>query len=423
MGEQVIDFLSLAPLALILIGLTAAVLLDSYTRRDRRRIMLLILLAVFLHVAENYLDYRLSLDDTVLQFRTVNSIVGYSLRPLIIVLFFYLLKPDRKYWIGWTLAALNAAVYMTALFSDVCFSFFADGFHRGPLGLTCYYVSGALFAYLIYLTIREYRRIQKRDLLLPLLSDLFIAVAVVFDFSLGPIPMPVSALTVALVSSCVINYIWLHLQYVRAHERQLIDGQQFQIMLSQIQPHFLYNSLTAIRDTYRSDTARGERAITEFADYLRHNMDSLTEEAPIPFAKELDHVRCYLDLQKLRFGDELRVVYDLESTDFLLPTLTLQPLVENAVSHGVRKSESGRGTVTIRSREFPDCRELSVTDDGPGFDPERLRDDSDRSHIGLRNVRERLQRTSVGELRIDSAPGKGTTVTIILPIAEEGTEC
>ena len=109
------------------------------------------------------------------------------------------------------------------------------------------------------------------------------------------------------------------------------------------------------------------------------------------------------------------MAYDLESTDFRLPTLTLQPLVENAVTYGVRKSETGRGTVTIRSREYPDRWEVSVTDDGPGFVPDSLPGDSERSHVGLRNVRERLKHTCGGELRIDSVLGEGTTATIILP--------
>ena len=98
-----------------------------------------------------------------------------------------------------------------------------------------------------------------------------------------------------------------------------------------------------------------------------------------------------------------------------MPTLTLQPLVENAVTYGVRKSETGCGTVTIRSRAFPDRWEVSVTDDGPGFVPDSLPGDSERSHVGLRNVRERLKHTCGGELRIDSVLGEGTTVTIVLP--------
>ena len=148
-------------------------------------------------------------------------------------------------------------------------------------------------------------------------------------------------------------------------------------------------------------------------------MDSLFEDKPLPFEEELKHVEGYLALQKLRFEDELIVKYDLECTDFTIPVLTLQPLVENAVTYGVRKSDSGMGAVTIRTRSYADRIEVSVMDDGPGFVYEVLPDDQARSHTGLKNVRERLMRVAGAKLVIDSVIGRGTTVTIILPQEEK----
>ena len=416
MRDFFVEVLCLAPLVILLIGLIFAVLLDGATRDTQRRMLLLILLVEFLLVVQNYTDYLMEPLRSAAFVKTIISLTGYILRPLMFVLLFRLVAPDKRFWAAWGLVGLNAAVYLTALFSRAAFYFDENStFHRGPLGFTCFYISAALFVYLIWLTISENSRLRMKALSLPLLSDLFITAAVLFDVFSPYRAYPISAFTIALICGSVLYYIWLHLLFEREHERELLDGQYFQIMLSQIQPHFLYNSLGAIRDTYRGDARRGEQAITEFAEYLRHNMDSLTQEQPIPFTEELAHVRCYLDLQTLRFGDDLNVAYDLESTDFSLPTLTLQPLVENAVTYGVRKNESGRGTVTVRSREFPDRWEVSVTDDGPGFVPDSLPGDSERSHIGLHNVRERLKFKSGGELRIDSALGEGTTATIILP--------
>ncbi len=185
------------------------------------------------------------------------------------------------------------------------------------------------------------------------------------------------------------------------------------IMLSQIQPHFLYNTLGAIQALCQGNPA-AEEATVKFARYLRGNMDAITAEAVIPFARELAHTRLYLELEQLRFEDALQVRYDLQCTDFQVPTLTLQPLVENAVRHGIRGSERGRGVVTIATREFPDRYEISVTDDGPGFEPGVQLNDG-RSHVGIQNVRDRLARVVGGELRIDSVIGQGTTATIILP--------
>ncbi len=188
------------------------------------------------------------------------------------------------------------------------------------------------------------------------------------------------------------------------------------ILLAQIQPHFLYNSLSTVKYLCRKDPEKAEEAITRFSEYLRHNMDSLTMDMPIPFTKALDHTKAYLELQRLRFGDDLKVEFDLECEDFNIPSLTLQPIVENAVTYGVRKKESGEGTIVVRTRRFDDHVEVSVTDDGPGFDYDEATSNSERSHLGIKNVKERLSRIAGGELKIDSEKGKGTVVTILLPV-------
>ena len=186
------------------------------------------------------------------------------------------------------------------------------------------------------------------------------------------------------------------------------------ILLSQLQPHFLCNTLGAIGGMCKTD-ADAKDAINMFSRYLRENVDAVGQDAPVPFEQELDHAKTYLMLEQLRFGDDLKCVYDIGCTDFQLPTLTLQPLVENAVRHGIRGTEDGTGTVTISSRELEKKWEVSVADDGAGFDPALPPSEDGRSHIGLRNVRTRLQLVSHGRLRIDSEFGCGSVVTIEIP--------
>ena len=191
---------------------------------------------------------------------------------------------------------------------------------------------------------------------------------------------------------------------------------QTEIMLSQIQPHFLYNTLGAIQELCDSDPKAAGAATARFSRYLQGNMMSLAESGAIAFEVELKHTKAYLELEQLRFMDKLIVRYEITCTDFELPTLTLQPIAENAVWHGARGKKKGAGTVILASREYPDRWEITVTDDGPGFDPEAptLRNDG-RAHIGIQNVRERLRSISGGDLRIESEIGKGTKATIILP--------
>ncbi len=192
-------------------------------------------------------------------------------------------------------------------------------------------------------------------------------------------------------------------------ERKIVNMQQ-DLMLSQIQPHFLYNSLTAIAQLCESDPSKAKTATISFADYLRGNMDALKSKEPVPFSKELEHIENYLYLEQIRFGDDLEVIYDIETVDFRVPVLSVQPLVENAVKHGIKR----KGTIVIRSMELPDAYEVEVIDNGVGFERNQKKDDG-KSHIGIQNVRNRLGEMCKGELSYVDTPGGGTTAIIRIP--------
>ena len=189
------------------------------------------------------------------------------------------------------------------------------------------------------------------------------------------------------------------------------------IMVSQIQPHFLYNSLTSIAQLCEKNPSQAKKATIEFADYMRHNMNSLKDEKPVPFENELAHLKTYLSLEKMRFGDDLNIVFDIKTTDFLIPSLAIQPLVENAVKHGVGMKEDG-GTVTIATEEFENHFEITVSDDGVGFDVSVPKNDG-RAHVGMENVKNRLSTMCNATIETKSVLGEGTTVKIIIPKEEE----
>lgn len=197
--------------------------------------------------------------------------------------------------------------------------------------------------------------------------------------------------------------------------QELLKNQlEIDLLLGQIQPHFLFNVLYVIQELCCIDPETASGAIEDFSKYLRHNMDSISVRTPIPFKEELEHVKHYVSLQQLRFGDALDVQYELGCTDFSMPTLTLQPIVENAVRYGVRMAPKGRGRVLVRTSEQPDFYEIDVIDNGPGFDESHVPDDG-ISHTGLSNVRKRLKYISGGELTVISKAGEGTTVRMTLP--------
>ncbi len=224
--------------------------------------------------------------------------------------------------------------------------------------------------------------------------------------------------TVNVMAAVAMVIIYINIQSEQAlrlekQEKQLAEL-QVNIMLSQIQPHFLYNSLTAIRQLCDIDSSQAKQCITDFSRFLRANMDSLTSREPIPFSKELLHVKNYLALEKQRFGDRLTVVYDIRSEDFDLPPLTVQPIAENAVRHGIMKRDSG-GVLTIRSFESDSYYEVIVEDDGVGFDAGAPLSEEDTPHIGITNVRCRVEELVNGSVDIESGPEKGTKVTIRIP--------
>ena len=189
------------------------------------------------------------------------------------------------------------------------------------------------------------------------------------------------------------------------------------LMTSQIQPHFLYNTLGTIYHLCGKNAELARDTIKNFTKYLRTNMESFEKSTPVPFEQELEHTKNYLSIEMLRFSDILKVEYDIGNTDFDLPALSLQPLVENAVKHGIRGREEG-GTVTISVKRENGKIYVSVHDDGMGYDTEHLPDDG-RVHVGIANVRKRLDYMCGGKLEIESEIGVGTTATIILEDSKE----
>ncbi len=188
------------------------------------------------------------------------------------------------------------------------------------------------------------------------------------------------------------------------------------LLISQMKPHFFYNSLNAIYYLCKRDPIAAQNAINSFSEYMRENLESLENSDPIGIEKELEIVRHYLDLERLRLNDELIVEYDIQARDFKVPPLSVETLAENAVKHGIGKSESG-GRLLISTKREKDSYIISVKDDGAGFDKSDLAENErdERSHIGLSNLRKRLESACSGQLEIESKKGKGTVAVIRIP--------
>ena len=225
-------------------------------------------------------------------------------------------------------------------------------------------------------------------------------------------PVPeLLACTLALLLMFMLFY-WEMAKNLVENERELMQS-QVSLAISQIQPHFLYNTLSTIAELCRKDSAMAEEVTNRFALYLLGNLEHMVDSFPVEFSKELKHVQTYLWIEKIRFQEELQVVYDIQTEAFIIPALTVQPLVENAVKHGMMGSENVC-TITIRTKCVERGYQVIIEDDGCGFDPEEVKNDG-RKHIGIESVRSRLRFMVGGTLTVKSAIGKGTRVIIEIP--------
>lgn len=303
----------IVPLLLQLTELTFAVLVDPYIRREKKVVMMTIVVVIFSLIVQNFTEHMLDFDGTMPYVRTLVGIYGYSIRPVVLVLLYYIVDMERRYHFAWLLIGVNMVIHLTALFSGVCFRIDSnDRFQRGPLGYSCHIVSGVMLVYFLFLTIREYHFVRKSEALIPLFNTLLIIGAVIVDSVVNVNDCPISFLTITVACNSVFYYIWMHLQFVREHEETLMAEQRLQIMMSQIQPHFLYNTLSTIQALCRMDPEKAFYTTERFGTYLRQNIDSLSQPELIPLTKEIEHTRIYADIEMIRFPN-IRIEYDMQS--------------------------------------------------------------------------------------------------------------
>ena len=258
---------------------------------------------------------------------------------------------------------------------------------------------------------------------LDLFTDLLLLVTLLLDlagvgssmYSHGTCTKIAFLIAFAVHGSRALKRVLLDYQEARRAKKleKELEESRIAILLSQMQPHFIHNILNVIYYLCGKDPAAAQGAISKFSDHLRNNLEAISQTELITFRKELDHIHTYLELEQIRFGEELSIVYDIEEDGFLLPVLSIQPLVENAVKHGIAKKRGG-GVVTISSQQTENAYRITVSDTGVGFDVERYMEDG-KVHVGLINIRQRLASRMNATVDVDSAPGQGTTVTVTIP--------
>ena len=219
-------------------------------------------------------------------------------------------------------------------------------------------------------------------------------------------------IAVGTVVAALVMFVFLLSDQQELFIRQTEENarKEFDIRILQMRPHFIYNAMTSIYYITEENPEKGLKVIRDFTIYLRKVFNSVTRREPIPFEEELEHTRAYLAVEQARFEDKLNVTFDTPHTDFRLPPLTLQPIVENAVKHGM-DPEIERMNIVVHTRAADGGSEIVVENDGAEFLP--LADTEEG--VGLGSIRTRVERMCGGRLEIAPRDGGGAVVTLFVP--------
>lgn len=417
--------------AIDLVGLVLVVLLYGFSFSSNgsspksKQIFILLILLVFIA------SFFTTLSDTIYglpghapQVTLYVSLGYFFTAPYFLILWFYqkeFYEVNRKTKTITVLLSLALVVYMGALilncFTPTTFIITEQGVYDS--GFVDYFSiyfdlfsTGLLFIPTVFSKIDLKKKLSFASCALPLI---FLSVSFAVGATLDTGIYLIAGASIMTILPLYIIFFNVHVE----NEKKMILQEKKQIELqiaatiSQIQPHFLYNSLAVIAALCEDDPLLAAKATTTFSDYLRENMDFANKSDPISFSEELNHIQTYVWLEELRFSNKVRVQYDIRCTAFPVPALSVQPLVENAIKHGICKKRSG-GRVTLTSFEGEKDYTVIIADNGVGFDPEKLPKD-DARHIGIASSDYRIREMVGGSLNMESTPGKGTTVTIKIP--------
>lgn len=297
-----------------------------------------------------------------------------------------------------------------------------NDYMRGPLFFVWNIVTIFSFIFIVVVVFVFSKKIDK----LPLHVFMVATLIPLFTFALNTVYTEINFNTISVSITALIIFTLYqkektkisvqnardleHAQTQLAQSRLLLEESKNQTLMAQIQPHFINNSLMAIRSQCY-DYPEIYDSITDFSRYLRSNFEALGDTRLILFEQEMENIEAYLSLERKNFSERLQVEYDIECDNFLIPALSVQPLVENAVRHGIGTHEKG-GTVWIKSKRRGGMIIIEVIDDGSGrsnITPQQ----ENRKGIGIDNVRKRLQSQNLGELEIITGE-HGTTARITI---------
>ncbi|MBQ7700223.1 MAG: histidine kinase [Clostridia bacterium] len=317
-------------------------------------------------------------------------------------------------YIEWALFVIGTILLVINLFHEFIYTFderntyyrLAFGVLPGMIAFVGVVITfGVVLEYLQYL--RTFEKIATLVyLILPVIA------VVLQSFHYG-----VSFTYLSMVLSAFTLFITFEIEYVQNNietEKQLAE-ERIRLFNRQIQPHFVFNSLSVIKHLIRKAPEEAVETVEEFAGYLRDSTDLMNVGDCVPVKSELDLVKHYAYMQQKRFGDSIRYVFDVQDDDFCIPPFSVQTIVENALEHGLRAGGADTGIITVKTYRKGKAHVIEISDNGAGFDTHILDDETQTEHVGIKNTKARLNLMCGGTLDIKSETSKGTVVTMKVP--------
>lgn len=317
------------------------------------------------------------------------------------------------------LIVLSASLFFISYFAGLCLSKDSNNqYIKGQFFYTLKTLAPSVLLIDLFIVLKNRKKFPKLEIYGWVCYILFPIFSIPLTIFISPVFFYLSIFLSIFISYIFVN-ILEHQLLIEEENKHIknsmyLNKTQTQIMMSQIQPHFLFNSLASISALCSIDPKLAEQTTNKFSEYLRMNLNSIRNPGNVPFEKELEHIKAYIWLEKIRFDNRLNVEYDIKETDFLIPQISIQPLVENAVKHGICAKPEG-GLVKISSFKKDDEYVITIEDNGVGFNTKIL-DNPEKNVSGIINCKNRIATLDGGHFEIESLIGKGTTVTVHIPI-------
>ena len=392
-----------------------------YLEQGTKKFFLVFFTLVFFYVLSNFIflvfDYNSDPKYTSLSklFLFFESFFSSLLIPALTYYLLSITKDYKEIDFGFRIICLLEAAYTILLiitqFTKFIYYFDKNGvYHRGPFyPVLLVPVILSMTATLIML-IRRKKVLTRRkfySFLLFIIIPIISTIIQMFFFG-------ILLIVIGTIVASLIMFYSILIEQIRAyvHQKELNDIYQTDVLLLQMRPHFIYNSLSSIYYLCELDPKKAQTVVRDFSIYLKKNFSALSKHELISINEEMEHTRAYLAIEKARYEKLLFVEYDIQNTDFYLPPLTLQPIVENAVKHGVDPDFPSLH-IWVKTMKDGDSNLIIVENTGPDFTP--VSKDDKQVHVGTTNVKKRLELMCGGTLKIAPRDGGGTVVTIQVP--------